>query len=591
MSFAKEPYAGFFPDKAIEYDKIWKWREDGTDPKKRYMCYHDSTVPIKDSENNTLKYWSQIAGATGVLQDFMGGTPEFAVYNSTESATEDNGRSPMYIVTQMTQQQFNEILFSQPGLVSPLIRWLYDRVVHTEEANPYGEYYLMNNHGAFVNSLYGILNPDKYSGNDVRTFSDLWHSIENNSTIASYFGSVHNIVKNESSTASTLNDYCTALNTLVASSTTKNLGWVFSDSTEAAAKTTLDSLMTNDFKKSGGYYANQLNALVKEVVQQFVNVEGNSLLSYFTSYLEHHMAEDMKASHFNNTFCEKYESVIAKVVRDVQNFIKEHVSTALVLGGYKNSGPVDNSRYEGIDSYLHKSRITIPRSKISDIMSKTNAIKEMTWGIQSMPFFSTYTTYDDLNAQQTNGDLFKIATNVDFAKLSGMFNASNVFNVNWDKVKDWVFNATNVNQVNLLKAFIRTQFYRPLFFNHTKYDIFTEKKEVYWCKTDKFYVNHLGETKPLIFTSSSLNADGTFAETVTVDKTKSNLLDVSGQYTIPSAEISYLKLQNVLEYSIHYADIQLVEGKFVLDDVEFYAVIPDTTTGVVNHLYFNQFQQ
>jgi hypothetical protein len=47
----------------------------------------------------------------------------------------------------------------------------------------------------------------------------------------------------------------------------------------------------------------------------------------------------------------------------------------------------------------------------------------------------------------------------------------------------------------------------------------------------------------------------------------------------------------VLEYSIHYADIQLVEGKFVLDDVEFYAVIPDTTTGVVNHLYFNQFQQ
>ncbi len=87
MPFAKVVPAGSFPDKAIEYDKIWKWKADGTDPNKRYMCYHDSEEPIKDSENHTLKYWSQIAGATGVPQDFMGGTPEFAVYNSTESDT------------------------------------------------------------------------------------------------------------------------------------------------------------------------------------------------------------------------------------------------------------------------------------------------------------------------------------------------------------------------------------------------------------------------------------------------------------------------------------------------------------------------
>ena len=50
-------------------------------------------------------------------------------------------------------------------------------------------------------------------------------------------------------------------------------------------------------------------------------------------------------------------------------------------------------------------------------------------------------------------------------------------------------------------------------------------------------------------------------------------------------------MQNVLEYSIHYDEIKLVGGKFVLDDVEFYAVVPNPSTGVVNHLYFNQFQQ
>lgn len=51
---------------------------------------------------------------------------------------------------------------------------------------------------------------------------------------------------------------------------------------------------------------------------------------------------------------------------------------------------------------------------------------------------------------------------------------------------------------NVLKNFVRTQIYRPIFFNPTNYisedsddgHAFTTNESAYWCKTTKWYVNH-----------------------------------------------------------------------------------------------------
>ena len=67
---------------------------------------------------------------------------------------------------------------------------------------------------------------------------------------------------------------------------------------------------------------------------------------------------------------------------------------------------------------------------------------------------------------------------------------------------------------NLLKAFVRTQFYRPLFFKPDNFLNFTTDESAYWCKTKKFYVNHEGKTMELKFMDGNID---------TVDKVESGL--------------------------------------------------------------------
>lgn len=125
--------------------------------------------------------------------------------------------------------------------------------------------------------------------------------------------------------------------------------------------------------------------------------------------------------------------------------------------------------------------------------------------------------------------------------------------------------------------------YRPLFFKYDDYVNFSKDTSAYWCKTDKFYVKHDGTTNPLKFTS------GSWPNNPVVDVNNSHLnRAATDNYTIPSGSITYFKASNVLAYSINYDEIQLVDGKFVLDDVEFYSVVIE---GKVNSLYFNEFQK
>lgn len=64
--------------------------------------------------------------------------------------------------------------------------------------------------------------------------------------------------------------------------------------------------------------------------------------------------------------------------------------------------------------------------------------------------------------------LFKMSQNAEFVALSKLVksNSQDTLNVSWDSVKSWMFDSTNCSDKNMLKAFIKTQIYRPLYFKH-----------------------------------------------------------------------------------------------------------------------------
>ena len=73
-----------------------------------------------------------------------------------------------------------------------------------------------------------------------------------------------------------------------------------------------------------------------------------------------------------------------------------------------------------------------------------------------------------------------------------------------------------------------------------------------------------------------------------VDKERSQLSDVENVYVIPEDTIKYFKVSNKFEYAIDYNPVDIVDNKFVMNDVEFYVVRTDA--GAVNSIYFNEFQ-
>lgn len=146
-----------------------------------------------------------------------------------------------------------------------------------------------------------------------------------------------------------------------------------------------------------------------------------------------------------------------------------------------------------------------------------------------------------------------------------------VLNVDWDEVKIELFNDTNglwTKDANILKAFVRTQIYRPLYFKHDNYatwnsesnrfENFTSDASKYWCSTKKRFQDHDQVERDLVF--------ATFPE---VDKENSGL-DNTSEYDI--SDVEYSTLTNHLKYEVHYKSISITNNKFVYKDIEFYVV-------------------
>ena len=165
------------------------------------------------------------------------------------------------------------------------------------------------------------------------------------------------------------------------------------------------------------------------------------------------------------------------------------------------------------------------------------------------------------------------------SKLVKSTSQNDTLDVNWDTVYRWMFGQDNCSDENMLKAFIRSQIYRPLFFTHDNYTNFTSNQIAYSCTTDKYFTDHNGIERSLCASDETMDAAAI----------KSALERGVSGYTIDLSSIKYFNTTNKFEYDINYNPVDIVSNKFVINDVEFY-VVRSNPGEAITKIYFNEFQ-
>ena len=512
--------------------------------------------------------------------NFFGGTQNFAVYSSDED-------DMVSILVNLTLTQFTSLIFSNPQLTNYFIEWLYEQVTHDVPTGgtTRGEWYLYNNYESFIGKLGENLAPSSgipYDNLHFQLNEDYGSGIK--TPLSAKFGSIKNLIQAYSPSASTMTSLCNTLNSIVKDNGL-GVGWLV-DCEEADLKAEMHDLFSEKT-----WPDEKLEMFVGDAVDNLVG--SYRLLEYFQDYLVKHLTHDLRD--FNNAASNKGVVNIVNgddVVKSVRTYIAGKVPTSLVIGGYRNSGPVDNSRYPNLDKYLYRNQRKLGRVQAMDIMSITNALKEVMFGVQSTKFFAECDSYSELRQEMGQPDLFQMTQNAEFVALSKFVKSSNVdtLDINWNGIRTWLFGPgnTNCSDADMLKAFVRTQIYRPLFFKYDDYVNFSERTTTYNCTTKKFFTDHNGDEHQIVFQG------GTWPSNPLVDKKGSQLPDVENVYAIPEETIKYFKLSNKFEYYINYCPVDIVDNKFVLNDVEFYVVRPDENgdppSQAVNSIYFNEFQ-
>ena len=168
------------------------------------------------------------------------------------------------------------------------------------------------------------------------------------------------------------------------------------------------------------------------------------------------------------------------------------------------------------------------------------------------------------------------------SKLVKSTSQNDTLDVNWDTVYRWMFGQDNCSDENMLKAFIRTQIYRPLFFKHDDYTRFTSVELVYTATTNKYFIDHDGIKRFLCISNEAISPCTIKGE---LER------DAGGKYVIDESSIKYFNTTNKFEYDINYNPVDIVSNKFVINDVEFYVVRSGGGEyDPVNSIYFNEFQ-
>lgn len=157
-----------------------------------------------------------------------------------------------------------------------------------------------------------------------------------------------------------------------------------------------------------------------------------------------------------------------------------------------------------------------------------------------------------------------------FLNLSGVgTSGGQKINVSWNEVANWLFDGNRQSPNNLLKNLVRTQIYRPIFFKYDNYSDFTFDSSKYWCNVSKSIVDHDGIQRTLVF-----------------DKYPSKVnWDLSGLSRCSNQ--AYRETDNVVTYDFTYDPIQVIDNKFVFQDVQYYVTVDSENK--FRNVYYNQF--
>ena len=209
-----------------------------------------------------------------------------------------------------------------------------------------GEWYLYNNYESFVDKLRDNLAPSSgiaYDNFHFQINEDYGGGIK--VPLSVKFGSIKNIIQAYSSSTSTMTSICNTLDSIV-KDTGLGVDWLV-DSGEVSLKAEMHNLFSEKI-----WPEEKLEMFVGDVVDNLVG--SYRLLEYFRDYLGKHLTNDLKE--FNNAADNKGDINIVNgndVVKSVRDYIAGKVPTSLVIGGYRDSGPEDNSRYPNLDKYLY----------------------------------------------------------------------------------------------------------------------------------------------------------------------------------------------------------------------------------------------
>lgn len=298
-------------------------------------------------------------------------------------------------------------------------------------------------------------------------------------------------------------------------------------------------------------YSSLRDAFVDEVLDHLQDSPATKSLSYFRQYL----TQNFKTNSLNKPNSTEIEVKNGEdIVKAAQGYLKSKIPASLVIGGYDGT-KAGNECYPGINSYIAYNRISLDKGDVLDIFSPANVKAQILAAVKSTPFFSAYDTYDKLrnafNNPELNENMFKVSENVDFAKKTGLVDDDDCLKINqgegsgWAALSNWLFPSVasdNLTLKTLLKALVRTQIYRPLFFDPDNHINYTSDSGAYWCKTRKSHNRFDGMKCDLKF------RDGTWE----VDAERSGLGN-SVDYTI--ADLDFSIQTNVLEYKVEFKPI------------------------------------
>ena len=525
--------------KVVEYDMPWRSVSSET-----YAGRYDIT-----GDYTNVRYLNKVVGQTKDEHDFHAGTENFAVYAQ-------NGDSPIHILTNMDQTQFNNLFFAFPDLVNTFVRWMYDNSTYEEQS----EHYLSTQHFNFVQFLNQFSN---------QKYDELKYTVsEDDSSLIKAdgkFASIKNLLKDHGATDS-LRGNCDGLREIFDGD--HGFNWLFVDGEDSVTEKIKAHFIWNEYPKNYlAFIQMSLDELVKE----------HPLLAYFRPYLEEHLKNDYAQCRESN--CQIAIDNVSDIIRKVKEYVKGKVMTALILGNY-DASLSGNGRYPGIDQYLYQNQMLLRKSDVQDVFSLTKTKEEITAAVRSTPFFSSTHEWEDMCGDVQDAgmyDLFKIATNAGLAEKTGLVDQStHMIRLEWGSIRDWLFRQDVQTQERILKAFVRTQLYRPQLFKHDNYSTFTSDESLYWCKTKKSYVNHDGEVHDLHF-----DQDGN------IEPVESGMTNDSLGYTIN--DVKFGQNTNLLEYTVKYDEVQVVDDKFVHDDIEFYVTYLDNPYRRVSCMYLNEF--